>query len=627
MSTESKVFTISKLQEYRDENRADSPYQLEIPSFQRGLVWSESKKTNLIHSISCGFPIGALLMYVKPMPSGSKKVLQIIDGLQRSTAILDYLNAPLRIAPIAKEFVSENTYWEIVRFAADYEVQLSVQELAQAVDSWAQEVGVAEPAAGFTGKKIRLTLETQRNQDFEPKFASDLEDLFTGKIIQGLQSTFKSLSSYEIPVILYSGDESNLPEIFEVLNSGTPLTKYDKFGAAWNNQRVVTKEPAIRSAMRDRYRVYVEKDWDVADFDPNAELGEDALNLFEYLVGLGHHLSSTYKHVFSTADVKGDAPSIAFALATVAHGLRLSDMDKLPSRFARLAGDVEVIDPTKFEAALHLACQIIDSILSPFLSLKLNLKDASDRFIPHSDLQLVSLITRFALEMHDPKTWDLRSDKTQIEELKDQFLAHYVIDMVRDSWKGSGDSTAFNRVWDEKPDGSGYVPSSYYLKRPTRDEFVQAMGELQTVELKKNQNSRSNISNKSKMLLRFVYADIVSHRDNRSVIFQIEHLHPVAKLTTFIKAKKLDGLPISALGNLAILTEADNVFKGEEYIGDYLVNHPEKVKDPDKVQEYVIAPELSEITQATLTNADAYLDFCKARFDKQIQIIAKNIGY
>lgn len=90
MGTQSITMSISKLQESRDKDRAGATYFLEVPAFQRGLVWKLAKKTALIHSISQGYPIGALLMYVKPEKRGSRTVLQVIDGLQRSTAILDY---------------------------------------------------------------------------------------------------------------------------------------------------------------------------------------------------------------------------------------------------------------------------------------------------------------------------------------------------------------------------------------------------------------------------------------------------------------------------------------------------------------------------------------------------------
>ena len=59
--------------------------RVEIPRFQRGLVWKDERKREFIRALKAGFPIGALLFSKK----ADGKYL-VIDGLQRFTTMLDY---------------------------------------------------------------------------------------------------------------------------------------------------------------------------------------------------------------------------------------------------------------------------------------------------------------------------------------------------------------------------------------------------------------------------------------------------------------------------------------------------------------------------------------------------------
>lgn len=62
------------------ENMADKTFV--VPRYQRGLVWSDKQRAELIDTIKKGLPFGVLLLYKE------KEKYQIIDGLQRSNAIM-----------------------------------------------------------------------------------------------------------------------------------------------------------------------------------------------------------------------------------------------------------------------------------------------------------------------------------------------------------------------------------------------------------------------------------------------------------------------------------------------------------------------------------------------------------
>ena len=58
---------------------------IEIPKFQRGLVWNEDKKKEFIKTLKAGLPIGVLLL-----SKGENGKYLVIDGLQRFTTMVEY---------------------------------------------------------------------------------------------------------------------------------------------------------------------------------------------------------------------------------------------------------------------------------------------------------------------------------------------------------------------------------------------------------------------------------------------------------------------------------------------------------------------------------------------------------
>lgn len=622
MGTQSLTFSISQLEIIRSQ-RDGAQYRLELPTFQRGLVWPNSKKSSLIHSISAGYPIGALLMYQKALQVGeSVPTLQIIDGLQRSTAILDYLKTPLSIAPVADEFVSVETYEKIVKLLAVVGIETKVDSVRHAVDMWAEETKTDAQAEGFRASKLRRKMEEAFDFVFSNEHREEFEDVLTSEVIQKLVETFQKIKNYQVPVILYSGPEENLPDIFEALNSGTPLTKYDKFGATWSSQTALATNEKVRVAVAERYKVYIEKDWEVSDFDPAVPLAVDQLNLFEYLVGLGHVLADSNSAIFPSASFAKEAPSYAFALATLCHGIRLGDMGALPQKLSKNA--LGQIDLTAFEVAILDAAKLVNQKLDQYLSLKLNSRNAADRFIPHSELQVISLIARVAIEKYDPSNWQVRSS-SQVNQLLENVTLHYFFDILKDNWKGSGDSKAFQRVWTENADKE-LIRSPYYLQRQTPEDFEQALDEFHSEELLKLKTSRPNISAKTKALLRVLYADMITHLDNKSVLFDIEHLYPIAELKAVIdRSPSKLGLPMGAFGNLAILSNNDNVIKGTNFIGDYVTENEPDQMPLEKIKRYVITP-LEDIRSAKLVKGEDFLELCTSRFTAQKRIILKNLG-
>lgn len=84
-----------------------------IPLFQRGKVWSNDDKSELINSLRKGFPIGSMLF-----AKLGDKLYSVVDGLQRGSTICDYIYHPTSCENLDKiddsvlEEISEDRNYE-----------------------------------------------------------------------------------------------------------------------------------------------------------------------------------------------------------------------------------------------------------------------------------------------------------------------------------------------------------------------------------------------------------------------------------------------------------------------------------------------------------------------------------
>lgn len=608
-----------------DLTQDQEEFYLVLPSYQRGLVWKSEKKTSLIDSMHKGFPIGSLLVYKSKDDRPDGRVsLQVIDGLQRTSAIVDYDKSKMSIAPISEEFIGGSTYIQMLSILDKSDAQISLDALKKAVQKWAVKTKTTDNADGFESKVLRQSIEEHCEITLPADVCAELEALIAKQVLDKLRKDFEKISQYEVPVIVYTGSESNLPVIFESLNSGTPLSKYDKFNASWNSYTAFTTNIAIKKAVSARFKAYQKEGWEVIGVNTSGELGDKDLNLFMYLSGLGKVLSDSYPCLFKKVSASGEPPSTGFVLATVAHGLRVNDMDQLPETLGPKDQDIYL---DTFVEAIKDVCDILNVEFERFLGLRLNQRKQSDRFLPHSENQILSLILRVLIEKYDTKTWIKRNafkDK-DLAPLIDNLSAHYVKDILSEAWRGSGDSTLYERVWTSIEESEDLVPSDWYMKALSSVEIRQAIDSFNNEELGKLTKNRTSLSTKTKLVLRLVYMNIVSHSDQVGTQFDIEHLCPVSELSDLVVASSERGLPMNNLGNLAILPHDYNIIKGKLYIGDHEEKFPEKFGTQD-FNKFVITPDVTDIKKTAITDENSFLAFCNTRYAFMKEIITKNLA-
>lgn len=81
------------------------------PPYQRGLVWGQKRKVNLIRSLLLGVPIPSIVINDRFAAQWDENLsCVVIDGKQRISALLDFFNGVLRI-PAEWVGMSTETGW------------------------------------------------------------------------------------------------------------------------------------------------------------------------------------------------------------------------------------------------------------------------------------------------------------------------------------------------------------------------------------------------------------------------------------------------------------------------------------------------------------------------------------
>ena len=558
--TSSHSWTIQRLKDYKE---GVGGTKLFIPTYQRGLVWDEDRRQGLIESIQKGHPIGSLLIWEKSADGG--KQYHLIDGLQRTNSILTYLESPL--SSFDPGWLQQDSLQEFIAgvFAyygeGDVADEIFASQVRTPIRVWLSETKTTTQAAGFTSYAMIKTVCDALDIAVQPVLDS-MEPL-AGRLCDEIKSQ-ADISKFEVPVIIYEGPETDLPNIFEKINStGVVLTKYDKFAAAWQTSNARVSQPEIRAAIREKYQQLLDKGFEFADdYDPE---DSDIYNLYEYLFGLGKYLSLEYPMLFQRSADPVDVESVAFSIATIGHGLRLSDMAILPERFDKTAG---LVDPSIFQVALLDSVECFAGIMKPVYDLRFNTRAGGRLSMSIPEYQLVSYITRLLVGRFT--TPDFKERPGWENEWQDVFPRslrhHFLMDIIQQAWRGSGDTRLFNRVWSEG--ANGLEPSSTYTSPIDRDSWEKILDSWFEESLRSAQRDRAQIRSSDRMVLRFIYMALITVQDNADQEYEIDHIIPVERVRELIPPDD-PGWPISNIANLTLLKKSDNRKKQTETLSEY----------------------------------------------------------
>lgn len=576
-----------------------------IPKFQRNLVWSSKQKKSFIDSIKKGFPIGAFLLS-NIGSEGKITMYSLIDGLQRATTLKEYIGAPTSKLFFDYTNIDSDLLEETI---TSINIEgLEVDTLSITIANWVTSLkGFDDNEHRFSAYdlaryiKINLDLKIDENEfdDFVNKFRPVVSEV----------KKDADITSFEIPLLVYNGPEEHLPDIFERLNSkGTQLSKYQIYAAAWNDKTFTISNKKIVKKIQEKYKSLVDDGYEVDNYDPE-NFNDSEFSCFEYIFGFGKLLSEKHPLLFSKKSKKEKEDSIGFNIVNICLGKQFSDMKTLPKDFFKHKTD-------ELEICILDAIDFVNDSLKTQLALKMNGTKKTN--IVHTDMQIVSIIGKVFHSKYDSDLGLKSNWNKKKEGLEENLKFHYLFDILKESWKGSGDTKAYNLIYNE-----------HYEKSIDKRQWESLFGDWLANDLQKKEMKRVAIQPKSILFLQYIYVRVllVEHQTGDKG-FEIEHLVPVDRLKDLATTSEI-GLPISAFPNLCLLNKKINRKKAKNTFYEYYkkeVANKKYTSDESEdlikgVEDYSFTKQddLLFVEEKHSFTPEAYEKFLKKRFNLIIE--------
>lgn len=536
-------------------------FKVSIPDFQRGLVWNTKKQKGLIDSINEGYPVGSLLLY-EGNESGGKRQFSIVDGLQRTHAIRSFVANPNRY--FSSEDVDENLVDTIVtRFPVSGpgphdRVRKLIETWVKSCNGFAvtEGWGVSDLTKHLLGELLGFESDSTEFHLALGRIISD-DSVSNGMkdFLDNVQSA-ADIKDVRLSVIHYSGHRSKLPRIFELLNSrGVSLSRYDIFSASWIDFKTTIRNEKVREAIYKKYAALVEEGFTseaLNSLDDGIGSSRHEYSLYEFLFGFGQFLSLEFPDLF--APVKEDAPnSYGFNLVTACVGLRLNQMLNLETFL------------TDHKVNLNELCEHIVECVSwveNCLKSILSVNQRKQPLIFHAELQIISFIATVFTSRYEEGTLKEKAEwKSISSELASNFRMYFLYDIIRQYWRGSGDSKLHDDVLNQR----------YARRPPTRGNWFQTLNSWYEDTQISMQHKRRYVRMNSPeiLLLKYIYVRKFTAYEVASE-FHVEHVIPNSDLANRAKLEAV-GWPINCVGNLALLEKKQNQRKGGRTYYDYWI--------------------------------------------------------
>ena len=524
---------------------AELKNKIEIPRFQRGLVWNDDKKGEFIRTLKAGLPIGVLLLSKR----GDKYL--VIDGLQRFTTMIDYSKDFFKY--ISSEEITDSDLMAIILSSSDAKaiyddypatVQQKMRDDMRKI--------VAKNISGGQDKNYLQISRAVANQLC--KEISMLPDKDLDNIIDSVYAVIDRISQsaqiddITIPLIIFKGKEDELADIYQKLNQeGVRLSKYDVFAATWIDHYVTVKnDPSFIEYIIKKYeRSKEDSNLDIADYDPDEMKRPGKLTVFEYAFAVGKALMEKCKKLFPRVD-DAKIDSIGFLILAELMGLSSPKMNLLAETMEKY----KALDYKKLKDAILEVGSIVESALGSYIEAPSKSKAS---LACHSEFQLASyiiVIFKLKYELTPENGLVQRQKNKSISCVKDFLYKHYLFDILRGYWAGSGDSKIEDIIAD---------PSTCrYTRDVAKDEFEMAISSW--LDAANDKPKQMQVPMESKLFLNYLLRGRV-HNVGKTA-YDIEHCVPKDVVRRYYLDKGIM-VPMSSVCNLAYIPSKDNRSKGE----------------------------------------------------------------
>lgn len=539
--------------------------QIKLPKFQRGFVWPKKKKEDFVQTLHDEYPFGTLLLYQLDR-KGTE--FQLLDGQQRLSTIKQYKDDPLR-------------FWKPLNREQYDRVFNSVNEL----------LGEQKAVKESLFDEI-VNYDERERVYWAVKVSDGNGDLTTSlvKTIGALKddiSEFVDLEHLEIPAIVYLGDEKHIADVFANLNrGGVPLSKYEVFGAAWN-EATIYLETADDSSLQEeilrnvkRYYMSMEQsaEFELDNFSEDDFSRDRKVSLAEFGTALGQYVVDHLPALVPAS--KTAASEFGFGLLGVVEGLDNRKLDGLNRCTKSIAQNVQsILEKTE------LICNNLQDCFSVLLK----------RFKAEGNSYENGLSTTFKILSYFAALWKLKQGTEQYKTTMQNIKAAYVYDAIRSVWSSHGDQRLME-----------YQFQRNYLEPITRSDFREAFDHWLD-----DQTPGINFKSDVKCLVT-IHANLsyLSASVPDGDTFELEHIIAKKKINDIdISPRQILG---SSLGNCMYLPHYVNDSKSTKTL--YETKNPERYAQLIEESSYFSQEEFSQIDQALdAKNYDGINDLIKKR--------------
>lgn len=616
---------------------------IKVPHYQRGQVWKASQKEKLIDSIKNGFPFGTILLYKK-----NDNTYQLIDGLQRSSTIYEYLHKPakfFRENDISDEAIEK--IYDLLLVQGDNKEAVK-RKIITLIKEWVITYNqTMEDVKNISGNNCARYLQSEFptcTTDSAFEIASILHDEF-----KTFKSECEDLANAEIPAIIYTGSPDNLPEVFNRINSkGTTLSKYQILSATWTTHEYTLSHPEMDEIIQyvDKFYIsIIDENFGVDGYNSIDIHHTKRLNLYQILFGFGKLLIDKYPYLFGKSKNDKDIESCGFNLVNSCLGNRNSKIADLPAILKEVFDDDKSINDFLVNI-IHTADDVY-KLLKPYLNFKLNKRD-NNKEVYHTEFQICSMIANYFNAKYATYTFDEKHhniigrniklstsnstfDTYKIEFKKNAFKK-YLVDIINDIWRGTGDKrmddVAINR--------------HYYTDEITRETMESELDHWIN-QINSTRHEYSNVGvpkSAEKLLLSVIYnRSFSAYEQNDDINYDIEHLAPKGCLKLLLKQFPhgegiTNGLPISSFANLCLLREEINRKKKDKTLYQDLQYLNSLEKKNITLEEIENKFSFTQKTDLDWVNdhfenfealKSAYLRFLYLRYERQKRMIINNL--
>lgn len=592
----------SALQDMHKDNK-----RIVVPMFQRGKRWSRTQEQVFIDSLIKGYPVGTMLFY--ETFEDNKRTYILVDGLQRGNSIKKYMTNPTEF--FYDDSISDEFCESILTLLGK-----------EGKDNYAVIRGILTSfiKKQKTFKNLQyFSVAKQIAGEFDASFDA-IEGLIDTITIffEERQDLYDKIAGTVIPVIVYTGDESNLPDIFDRINSkGTPLDQYEVYAAAWpvNEKYTIENIDIIENIVR-KYDAFVEDGYQIHGYSREEMRTTKRVNAFEYLFGFSKYLVTKYEILGFNKNLADDTVNpLAFELVNAC----LNDTDRIRTLYTNL----RTIDLNVLEQVICTAIDFVNSAISVVTKFKGNSRNTNKIF--HSKYQVLSMISTTFKEMYANGNYDnfagTWNERKNI--ISKNLVQYYVYDIITNYWSEGGTGKIH----------AAAKPNRYMTEISSRAWMVALDGLFERSMLRAEVKKVASPRSEEYVILNCIYLKTFTAMDQLSIDrFDVEHIAPKEQIRKLIEACNGDGLPISCIANLCYLPE--------------YVNRSKKDKNFYQDKKYLLHVNLDEVESKYSFTEEAdlewmdmpytendfpvlkeyYTDYCTRRFDKIKHLLCNSLG-